>query len=58
MKENGLTQQQIAQQDFVDNTIFSLIQVINPDNEEIGWDIDMIGEMRDILKEGLWINSI
>jgi len=53
MNENGLTQQQIAQQDFVDNAIFSLIQVINPGNKEIGWDIDMIGEMRDVLKEWL-----
>ena len=53
MKENGLTQQQIAQQDFVDNAIFSLIQVINPSNREIEWDIEMIGEIRDVLKEWL-----
>jgi hypothetical protein len=38
MNENELTQQQIAQQDFVDNTIFSLIQTINPDDKEIEWD--------------------
>jgi len=53
MNENGLTQQQIAQQDFVDNAIFSLIQVINPSNREIEWDIEMIGEIRDVLKEWL-----
>jgi len=27
MNENGLTQQQIAQQDFADNAIFSLIRL-------------------------------
>ena len=53
MQENGLTQQQIAQQDFVDNAIFSLIQVINPSNREIEWDIEMIGEIRDVVKEWL-----
>jgi len=53
MNENRLTQQQIAQQDFVDNTIFSLIQVINPGNKEIEWDMEMIGEIRDVLKEWL-----
>ena len=53
MNENGLTQQQIAQQDFVDNTIVSLIQVINPNNKEIEWDIEMIGEIRDVLKQWL-----
>ena len=53
MNENGLTQQQIAQQDFVDNTIFSLLRSVNPSNKEIEWDIEMIGEIRDVLKEWL-----
>lgn len=53
MKENGLTQQQIAQQDFIDNSIFSLIRSVNPSNKEIEWDIEMIGEIRDVLKEWL-----
>ena len=53
MNENGLTQQQIAQQDFVDNAIFSLMRSLNPSNKEIEWDIEMIGEMRDVLKEWL-----
>jgi len=43
MNENGLTQQQLARQDFVDNTIFSLIRSVNPSNKEIEWDIEMIG---------------
>jgi DNA polymerase sigma len=53
MKENGLTQQQIAQQDFVDNAIFSLIRSVNPSNKEIEWNIEMIGEIRDVVKEWL-----
>lgn len=53
MNENGLTQQQIAQQDFIDNATFSLIQVINPNYKEIEWDIEMIGEIRDVLREWL-----
>jgi DNA polymerase sigma len=53
MNANGLTQQQIAQQDFIDNSIFSLIRSVNPSNKEIEWDIEMIGEIRDVLKEWL-----
>jgi DNA polymerase sigma len=53
MNENGLTQQQIAQQDFVDNAIFSLIRSVNPSNKEIEWNIEMIGEIRDVVKEWL-----
>jgi hypothetical protein len=58
MNENGLTQQQIIQQDFIANSIFLLIQVINPDNKEIERGIDMIGEIRDVLKEGLVDNEL
>jgi hypothetical protein len=53
MDENELTQQQITRQDFVANAIFSLIQSINPGNKEIEWDIEIIGEIRDVLKEWL-----
>jgi hypothetical protein len=53
MNENRLTQQQIAQQDFVDNTIFSLIRFINLTNKEIEWDIEMIAKTRDVMKEWL-----
>ena len=53
MSDNGLTQQQIAQQDFIDNTIFALIKAINPGNKKIEWDIEMIGGIRDVVKEWL-----
>ena len=45
-----LTKAQIDRQDFVDNTIFSLLQDLNPSNEEINWDIEFIGELRDLIK--------
>jgi hypothetical protein len=51
MNENGLTQQQITWQDFVDNAIFDLIRSVNPIDKELNWDIEMIGEVRDILRE-------
>lgn len=48
MKE--LTQKQLERQDFVDNAIFELIQTLNPTDEEIEWDIDFIGEIRDVIQ--------
>ncbi len=45
-----LKQYQIERQDFVDNTIFNLIKSLNPTNKSINWDIEMIGEIRDVLK--------
>ena len=38
-----------ARQDFVDNAVFALIQKVNPTNRLIDWDIEMIGEIRDVL---------
>ena len=42
-----MTDEQIKRQDFVDNSIFSLVQTINPTNRTISWDIEMIGNIRD-----------
>jgi hypothetical protein len=53
MNQKGLTQQQITQQDFVDSAIFNLLQSLNPTDKEIQWDIEMIGYMRDVVKECL-----
>ncbi len=44
-----MTDEQLARQDFVDNAIFSLVQVTNPTNRAISWDIEMIGNIRDTL---------
>ena len=48
-----ITKHQIERQDFVGNTIFDLIKSINPTDKKINWDIEMIGEIRDVLKEWL-----
>ncbi len=49
MKE--LTDKQIKRQDFVDNSIYQLIQSVNPIDKEIEWDIEMIGDIRDVIAE-------
>jgi hypothetical protein len=46
----NMTKQQIERQDVVDNAIFSLIGEINPTNKEIDWDIELIGEVRDVIE--------
>jgi len=45
-----LTKIQIDQQDFVDNTIFDLLKTLNPTSKELDWDIEMIGNIRDIIQ--------
>jgi hypothetical protein len=45
-----LTKQQIERQDFVDNSIFELIQKINPTDKIFGWDIEMISNVRDTIR--------
>ena len=50
-----LTKTQLARQDFVDNAIYDLLQEINPSKEKIDWDIEVIGEIRDIIQFYLWI---
>lgn len=44
-----LTQKQIERQDFVDNSIFELLQNLNPTDNKMEWDIDFIGEIRDLI---------
>jgi hypothetical protein len=51
MKE--LTDKQIARQDFVDNAIFQLVQTVNPTDKSVEWNIEMIGEVRDVIRK--WI---
>ena len=48
-----LTEEQIKRQDSVDNAIYQLIQELNPTADEIRWDIEMIGEVRDVIED--WI---
>jgi hypothetical protein len=49
MKE--LSKKQIKRQDFVDNAIHEFIQTINQSDKEIDWDMEMTGEVRDVLRE-------
>jgi len=50
---NELSDQQLDRQDFVDNAIFRLIQSLHPSTTNIGWNIEMIGDIRDRLRK--WI---
>ena len=48
-----LTSEQIKRQDFVDNAIIDLIKTVNPTEKDINWDIEMIGEVRDVIEDWL-----
>ena len=48
-----LTQKQIERQDFVDNAIFGLINELIPSDNEMEWDIETIGEIRDAIQSHL-----
>lgn len=45
-----LTDSQIRRQDFIDNAIYELLRKTNPSRREIEWNIEMIGEIRDIIR--------
>jgi hypothetical protein len=45
-----LTDQQISRQDFVDNAIHDLINELIPSDNEMEWDIEVIGEVRDVIQ--------
>jgi DNA polymerase sigma len=45
-----LSRKQITRQDFVDNSIFELLQDLNPTNNELEWNIEIIGQIRDIIR--------
>ena len=44
---------EIIRQDYVDNAVFQMIRNINPTSEDISWDIEMIGEIRDNVRHWL-----
>ena len=46
---NTLNDNQIKRQDFVDNAIFELVCNINPSQQEIEWNIELIGGIRDMI---------
>ena len=48
-----LNKKQIERQDFVDNSVFDLLQLLNPTKKEFDWDIEMIGNVRNLIQN--WI---
>jgi hypothetical protein len=44
------TEDQIKRQDFVDNQIYDLVKRLTPSDQEIEWDIEMIGDIRDTIQ--------
>lgn len=48
-----LTKLQKERQDLVDNAIFNLINELVPSDNEMGWDIEAIGEIRDAIQSQL-----
>jgi len=51
MTQRTLDKKKIARQDFVDNEIFDLIRKILPEKNTIDWDIEMIGTIREAIRE-------
>ncbi|MGB5106631.1 MAG: hypothetical protein WBP29_05010 [Candidatus Zixiibacteriota bacterium] len=45
-----LNNSQLYRQDFVDNAIFQMLTKLNPSEYEIEWNIESIGEIRDIMQ--------
>ncbi|MDR1895805.1 MAG: hypothetical protein LBR10_03340 [Prevotellaceae bacterium] len=45
-----LSKKQIERQDFVDNSIFELLQSLHPAASQLDWNIDIIGEIRDVIQ--------
>lgn len=45
-----LKTKQIERQDFVDNAIFKLINELIPSDNEMEWNIEAIGEIRDSIQ--------
>lgn len=48
-----LSEAQIKRQDIVDNAIYDLLNEVNPSQQKIEWDIEMIGEIRDLIQ--IWL---
>ena len=53
MNMQNFAEDQIKRQDFVDNQIYDLVKRFIPSRREIEWDIEMIGDIRDIIEHWL-----
>lgn len=52
-QQDELSDSQIARQDAVDNVIYELIQSIHPSTTQISWNMEVIADIRNCLRE--WI---
>jgi hypothetical protein len=50
-------ERETERQDCVDNLIFELINAVVPEDVEVDWDIEDIGEIRDVL-EGIIVDKL
>lgn len=48
-----LTKEQMIRQDFVDHSIFELLQDLTPTVSELEWDFEAITEIRDAIQDFL-----
>ena len=49
----NLNEDQIKRQDFVDNKIYELVNLLVPSEKKIEWNIEMIGDIRDTIQHWL-----
>jgi len=49
----NFTEDQLNRQDFVDNKIYELVNQLVPSEKKIGWNIEMIGDIRDTIQHWL-----
>ena len=42
-----LRDSQLERQDFVDNAIYGLLRDVNPSRQDVEWNIEIIGDIRD-----------
>ena len=49
--EPELTSAQLERQDIVDSQIFELLQELVPSGLVLEWDIELIGEVRDVIQD-------
>jgi hypothetical protein len=50
-RKMGLSKKQIERQDFVDNSVFKLMQELNPTDKPFDWDIEMIAAIRENIQD-------
>lgn len=54
---NGLSGVDLQRQDFVDTSVFSLIESLAPGNSGVEWDIEMIESVRDLISHWLVVRK-